>query len=276
MKAFAGDIGYHLTVHQAVPNRPWVLFLHGFMGRSDDFDPLLHAISGMCNPVTIDLAGHGKSDAPRDPKRYRIEQQAADLISVVARLQMDPLIMYGYSMGGRIALSAVLERPDLFRGLILESSSAGIADVGDREARRATDRERAGQIRTSFSDFLEAWVDMPLFGNPSLAEREATLQSLGHSNPDAMATIIEAASPGLAPCRLAECASLTCPVLLIAGENDETYTAIHAKLHETIPDSCRIVIPEAAHRVHLERPNALIEPLSSYLSRFDPINPSKP
>lgn len=307
MKAFAGEIYYHVRIHQAFPNLPWVLFLHGFMGRSEDFEPLTDALCDVCNPLTLDLAGHGLSDSlprleypdylnhpdhpdypdhpvsprlsehsdhPKPPESYSIGHQARNLISVVERLQMDPLVLYGYSMGGRIALEAAIQRPELFRGLILESSSAGLSGNAEREKRRTIDRKRAEEIRRSFPTFLQSWVELPLFGPMTPSERETMIHHLGQSNPEAMADIIEAASPGLAPSRMIECASLHLPVLLITGEQDEKYRAIHSKLHETFPISERVVIPGAGHRVHRQQPKALIEPISSYLSEIN-INPKR-
>ena len=128
MKLFCNDAVYYADIHQRHRNKPNLLLLHGFMGSSEGMAPLAQLLKPICNPCTIDLAGHGRSVIPADPERFKAKSQVRDLQLILDRLQLENLWLYGYSMGGRLAQCLFLDSPDQFSGMILESTQCGIAD----------------------------------------------------------------------------------------------------------------------------------------------------
>jgi pimeloyl-ACP methyl ester carboxylesterase len=66
--------------------------------------------------VTVDLRGHGDSDATFDA--YDDLAAASDVITLVERLG-GPAVVVGNSMGAGAAVCAAAERPDLITGLVL-------------------------------------------------------------------------------------------------------------------------------------------------------------
>ena len=101
----------------------------------------------------------------------------------------------GYSMGGRLALALALRIPQRVRRLVLVSASPGLADDGERAARRAADEALADRIEAiGVEAFAREWAAQPLFaGQPpevaaaahadrlrrSAAEHAAQLRGLG-------------------------------------------------------------------------------------------------
>ena len=106
-----------------------------------------------CNPITIDLLGHGKSEGAELHYRFSLNEQIADLIKLVQEQIFSPVFLYGYSMGARLALSLAIEKPNLLQGLILESGTFGIEVEAERQARQALDGARADQIIGNFDIF---------------------------------------------------------------------------------------------------------------------------
>jgi pimeloyl-ACP methyl ester carboxylesterase len=53
--------------------------------------------------IAIDLKGFGRSDKPVD-RRYRIEEHAALVRAVIAKLGLRDVTLVGYSFGGAVAL----------------------------------------------------------------------------------------------------------------------------------------------------------------------------
>src|SRR5690242_13373731 len=80
-----------------------LLLLHGFTGSSATWAPHVAAWQGRFATIAVDLLGHGQSDAPADPGRYRMEHTVADLAGLLDRLSVERAHVLGYSMGGRVA-----------------------------------------------------------------------------------------------------------------------------------------------------------------------------
>ena len=75
-----------------------------------------------------------------------------------------PAIWVGYSLGGRQALHLAVHRPEVVRGLVLISTTAGIEDDTERLRRREDDDRLAERIETIGLDaFLDEWLAGPLF-----------------------------------------------------------------------------------------------------------------
>lgn len=263
-------ISYHFEVHQEDERLPYVIFLHGFMGSSQNFSDLMQPLSSFCNPVTIDLLGHGKSEGAELHYRFSNNEQVADLTKLISEQLRIPIYLYGYSMGGRMALQLVLHRPDLYRGLILESSTFGIENDSERQARQSLDARRADQIMGNFSGFLKDWRNKPLFQNGSTSpETEQQLYELQKKqNPLWIANALLGFGTGTMPDVKSRLKEIKIPVQLIAGQADSKFVQIAQLMNKKIPN-CRLkLVKNAGHRVHLDQPARIVETLKNYLNEI--------
>ena len=81
-------------------------------------------------------------------------------------------ILIGYSMGGRLALHALLEGGPWDAAVII-SANPGIRDPNEAAARRTADTVWATQALTlPWHDFLEKWNTQPLLGGAMRDSRE--------------------------------------------------------------------------------------------------------
>jgi 2-succinyl-6-hydroxy-2,4-cyclohexadiene-1-carboxylate synthase len=60
---------------------------------------------------------------------------------------------------------------------------------------------------------------------------------------------------------------ITIPTLIVVGERDSKFTEIGKRLNDQIGGSEFIVIANAGHAVHLDRPEAFISALEDFLAR---------
>jgi 2-succinyl-6-hydroxy-2,4-cyclohexadiene-1-carboxylate synthase len=250
---------------------PTVVFLHGFLGSGDVFLPLLkHTTIGM-HPILIDLPGHGSTKYPNDPKRYQLPQQLHDLHSVIESCTNSPHFLYGYSMGGRLALRYALLFQGGLKGLILESTSHGIQGLGVARERVGQDAQRSAEILANFPLFLKSWNAHPMFvgGKPGPSNLEAynTIQS--QQDPIGVANSLIGFSAGLMPDVRVRLKHLQLPVLLLAGGYDPVYVRSAATMESLIPFSEKVVILTAAHRVHLDAPHLVADHLSTFISTYN-------
>lgn len=87
------------------PANPKVLVcVHGLSRQGRDFDTLAQAMSGEYRVVCPDVVGRGQSDWLADPSGYQIPAYAADMVTLLARLNADTVHWVGTSMGGLIGL----------------------------------------------------------------------------------------------------------------------------------------------------------------------------
>lgn len=269
MKLYCQNIPWYVSIHQNQQELPWLLILHGFMGSGEVFQPLIGPLSKFCNPVTIDLLGHGRSGGSTDPARYQAERQIEDLDSILDRLQLRPLILHGYSMGGRLALQYAIRCPERFDLLILESTHAGISDPETREERRALDEKRAHAIQKNFDEFLAAWQRMPLFFETHPPSKHPTLYEkvMRNQNPDFLAASLRGFGSGIMPSVFKKLKNLKKPVCLLAGKEDQKYRSKMDSLHQKLPDSELNILSGAGHRVHMDQPEKFIHQIKMFTTK---------
>lgn len=270
MKLISNGLEYYAQIAQNKPNLPYVLMLHGFLGSGRVFQPLISGLTDFSNPVTLDLAGHGRSTGTDRPARYKTEKQLSDLKSIILRFQFSPLILYGYSMGGRLALQFAIQYPQFVSGLILESSTFGISGDSERRNRAVTDQKRAEAIEQNFSDFLNQWQKLSLFGNESGTGDHKTLYQkvMRTQEPAYLAACLRGFGSGVMPPVFDKLGTLNMPALLITGEMDEKFVSIHEQIAGELPDAKSRVISKAAHRVHQDQPELLLKEIEQFIKEL--------
>ncbi len=266
-----GDVQYALYRLDAEDSSlPTLAMLHGFLGSAEVFRPLLPALREICNPLLIDLAGHGHTKFPNDPKRYHGPRQTADLAALLKKECTEPPFLYGYSMGGRLALRYALHAPDQIRGLILESTSPGIDGLNLLRERLGKDQQRASEILADFGAFLKIWNRQPMFngGSPTSEDLERYMDIQQNQDPVGVANSLLGFSPALVPSVSRQLQRLTMPVALIAGGYDATYAAYARSMEKAIPNAEAHIIPTAAHRIHLDAPREVGDIVTKFILTF--------
>ena len=250
---------------------PALVLLHGFTGSAQSWAPHIPALSAGHTTIAVDMLGHGGSDAPADADRYRIEHAASDILVVLDRLGVGRAVVLGYSMGGRVALYLGTVAPDRAAALVVESGSPGIADPAARRARAAQDAALAEVIeRDGVAAFVDRWERLPLFatqaGLPHEARTRLRAQRLRHPA-HGLANSLRGLGQGSQPSLWERLPRLATPTLVVAGALDTTYAARAREMCRLIPDAQLVVVPDAGHTVHLERPDAFQRGVLEFLAR---------
>lgn len=253
------DVGDDLRLHAAVSGsgKPVVL-LHGFTGSTATWEPLRAVLEEAHKVVAVDFPGHGLSTAPTDPRRYALDRFADDLDSVLTQLSIKRVGLLGYSMGGRAALRFALTHADRVMTLILESTSPGITDPARRAERVESDTELANSIeRDGIESFVERWEAIPLWHTQASLDDDvrAKLRSQRLRNQTiGLANSLRGAGAGADHPVLEQLSDIHAPVLLIAGALDATYVEHARTMEKSLPNCRTVIVPDAGHAVHLERP----------------------
>lgn len=82
--------------------------------------------------IALDNRGHGASDKPHDPARYRSPEMAEDVRRLMDHLGIARADVMGYSMGARISAFLALNHPGRVRSFVSGGLGLGLVDgVGD-------------------------------------------------------------------------------------------------------------------------------------------------
>ncbi|SPA00482.1 D-(-)-3-hydroxybutyrate oligomer hydrolase [Cupriavidus taiwanensis] len=116
------------------PANPRVLVCaHGLTRTGRDFDGVARALCGDYRVVCPDVVGRGRSEWLADANGYVVPQYVSDMVTLIARLNVEKVDWFGTSMGGLIGMGLAGLRKSPVRRLLLN-------DVGPRIAPSAVER----------------------------------------------------------------------------------------------------------------------------------------
>jgi 2-succinyl-6-hydroxy-2,4-cyclohexadiene-1-carboxylate synthase len=252
--------------------QPVILFLHGFMGNSHEFDEAIQLLKHNFYCLKVDLPGHGNTKVLGSEDSYTMANTAQGLIELLDNLQIHQCFLVGYSMGGRLALYLTLYFPHRFPKVILESASPGLATAAERQERMKRDGQIARKLERSlekndFIAFLRNWYQQPIFGNiKNHPHFQHLLKIRIQNNPIELAKSLRLMGTGCQPSLWEKLKDNSSDLLLIVGKNDEKFIEINQKMAE-ICQHCHLkIVSHASHNIHFEKPKDFVENIKLFLN----------
>jgi 2-succinyl-6-hydroxy-2,4-cyclohexadiene-1-carboxylate synthase len=223
------------------------LLLHGFTGAPDSCR-VLDAPEGSLSPT---LGGH--LDIPATGGFW-------DEVERLAALAGERTGLFGYSLGGRLALGILARYPRRFRHAVIVSAQAGLETEAERAERRSADARFVELLRTrGLEAFVDAWQALPLWASQGslaaevkLAQRQLRLRHRAEGLAQSLVHHGLGEMPNLRPFL----ASVTTRVDLVVGERDVKFVKLGRELQPLLGDAKLTVLPGAGHNLLLERPHA--------------------
>ena len=266
MKVEIEGVNYHIEILNENKEQTLV-FLHGFTGSSSSWHNIAHHFPDY-KIILIDLIGHGLSESPQNPERYKMELQIRDLEGLLSQMNLQNFALAGYSMGGRVALAFACTYPEKLSALLLESASPGLKSGQQRSVRRECDEELAERIVSEgMVSFVDKWEKIPLFKTQeTLPEqaKSAIRQERLAQNPTGLANSLIGMGTGAQESYWEAIRQLDLPVLLLTGNSDEKFTAIAEEMVLLMPDAVHKEI-SAGHALHVENPAEFATIVGEYL-----------
>ncbi len=235
-----------------------IVFLHGFTGSSRDFK-LPDVISSNYRCLIPDLPGHGRTQI-LDEAYFTTSGQVTLLKQWLNSLGLTKFHLFGYSMGGRLALQFAVENYSQLQSLILVSTTAGIKDETARIARtEADDRIIQKLLSSNPKDFLTDWLTQPLFQGIADRGEDFMAQEVARRVPlqlSGLACSLKYFGSGIMPAVWHQLFKIKTPTLVIAGSKDEKYKTLASELVTSIPNSTVEILP-TSHAPLIESPDLL-------------------
>jgi 3-oxoadipate enol-lactonase len=262
------DDGIELAVDVA-GNGPGLLLVHGFGGAKEDFVDHLPLLAEDHTVVVFDHRGHGESDAPADPAAYSFDQLVTDTIAVADATGLEQFRLLGHSMGGMVARRVALQHRDRVEALILMDTAPGPVPSFDAELMETAATIARTQGKAALKEVLDlaAPLNTPAYERV-LLERPG-YQAFQDQKWDALSEVMWAALV-VAIARqnddLPELAAITCPVLVVVGEQDDPFLDPSRAMAESIPGARLVVVPDAGHSPQFENPEAWVAAIQEFLA----------
>lgn len=224
-----------------------LLFLHG-SDAFGDWLPFMDGLARRFDTIVPDHPGFGRSDVP--PWLDRIDDAVHAYAVLLESLDLHDVVIAGHGLGGWIACELALRDPARFRALVLVDA-AGLP------------------LRT---DGIDAFMCSPdEFRRACYVDErrapELDADALAFRAKDALMTARLAWQPRFYDPQLAKWLHrLRVPTLVVWGERDAIFPADQAGVFaHTIPDARAVLIPDAGHLPHIERPAAFLAAVDAFL-----------
>lgn len=124
----------HYKYYEAnVETNQVLVLLHGFLSDSRTYYNHIDKYTDICHVITIDLPGHGEDQSSMD-ETWNFDYITTLLDRILDKYKDKSITLFGYSMGGRVALYYAINGHIPISNLILESTSPGIKEEADRKS----------------------------------------------------------------------------------------------------------------------------------------------
>jgi len=222
--------GVEIAYREAGEGSP-ILLIHGFASNIDvnwgDTGWISTLVKAGHRVIAFDNRGHGASGKLYETGAYAAPEMAEDASRLLDHLGIADANVMGYSMGARIAAFLAIAHPGKVRRLVLAGLAANMIDgVPGGEA---------------IAQALEAPSLAEVTGAEPRAFRRFAEQT--KSDLKALAACMRSSRQKIDRAALAR---ITCPVLVVAGEQDDTAGEV-APLVEALPDARGLVLPRRNH-----------------------------
>ncbi len=238
-----------------------LVFLHAFPMNRRMWEPQVKALAARYRVVTVDLRGHGESDAPL--WRYSLDQYADDVRALMDLLGIRQAVLIGLSMGGYLIFAFHRRYPERLKALVFADTRAE-ADKPEQIAWRfqLAQRAHANSAAVVADEMLPKLIAPSSQTRPELVDRARSMilstRVTGIAG-DLMAIAERPDSTG-------QLRTIHCPTLVLVGELDGLTTPEdNRRIAEGIPGARFELIPNAGHLSNLEQPEAFNNVLLGFL-----------
>ena len=246
---YADVNGLHLYYETYGSGAPLVL-LHGGMLTIDlNFASLIPTLAQTHTVIGVEMQGHGRT--ANIDREITYANLATDIVALLDYLGIERAAVLGHSMGGGVALELAVNHPDRVSAIVPISASVS-KDGMHPDLLDPSTFETSSIMPTAqdFADFKGAYERL----SPHPEQFDAFLMSLSGMDSDFAGWSDE------------QLAGISCPVLIVQGDNDFTTVPHAGVMLAKIPNSTLAVIPATTHMQVTRRDTILLPVLEQFFA----------
>ncbi|WP_417792584.1 2-succinyl-6-hydroxy-2,4-cyclohexadiene-1-carboxylate synthase [Stutzerimonas xanthomarina] len=244
----------HVSVNTlSVAERPLLVFLHGLLGSTDDWQPVLDCLPD-ADWLVIDLPGHGHSQTICCDDLQQCCEWVAQTIASRAGAKR-PVWLVGYSLGGRIAMTGAAcgwFSGFNLSGLLIEGGHFGLPTNQEREQRWIHDSRWAMRFaHEPIEQVLSDWYQQAVFSSLNHAQRQTLITKRSANLGQAVASMLLSTSLATQPYLLPALQQACLTTHYVCGERDKKFSQLATQSGLSFSQ-----VGQAGHNVHHEQPDA--------------------
>jgi len=236
--------------------------LHGFTGSPADFATLA---ATRLREETLNLFAPTLGGHFAQPASAGFEEEVERLAVIAPGATK----LFGYSLGGRLALGLIARYPGRFERAVVVSAHPGLRRESERARRRLNDQRWTRLLRErGTSAFVSAWEQQALWRTQRVlpkAVRAEKRRTRNLHDPEGLACSLESVGLGQMPDLRPRLARSRCMVDFLAGSEDPRFLSLAREMQRLLPRASLGVAAHAGHDLVLERPGFC----SAYLAQRD-------
>jgi len=252
-----------------------VVFLHPTPLDGEYWRPLIEELPGY-RAIVPDLRGHGASELGSlpvggftlvpDAPVLTMARLASDILALLNHIKIPAAVFAGCSVGGYVLLELWRQAPERVRGLAFVCSKPQPDAEANLSRRAATIvQARAGGSAALFDGMTQTLVGA--IARQRCPEIVAQLRARMTLSPEALMAV----QAGLAtrPNSLPTVATISVPLLAIAGSEDPAAAAAEMEAFSAAPGGCTFHrLADAGHFAAYEQPRKVVALLGEWLRQF--------
>jgi len=244
-------------------NAPVIIFIHGFPLNKFMWIKQIETLTDEYRVIAYDIRGHGNSDAGDD--NFAIDLFVNDLIVLMDALKIKKTMLCGLSMGGYIALKAIVSHPERFSSMILSDTTC-MADTPEGKEKRVNAIENI--TKNGVEKYAQESLEK-LFATESFTTKREEIafvrQMIVETSKQSLYNTLHALADRKETC--GQLQDIKVPVLIMVGKEDVITPLEAAKfMHEKIRDSILYIIGHAGHLSNMENPGEYNDKLRKFIS----------
>jgi len=271
-----GKIWYQRWFNQKTKDKTPVLFMHGGPGFESGAMVNLNPIAAIRPCIFYDQSGCGKSIIPKNTRvEWSFEHYERELETIIDKLGINKIILFGYSWGAALAVQYALQHPERVEKLVLASpyistphllenytllaQSKNMYDIIKKHEEEGT--IESAEYQEAYAIFFKSFIfrgDVSVFKN--LTFNKEISEIMWGKNEFSVTGNLK--NLNLIPL-LHE---LKLPVLLTSGKFDTMTPSYMVLLHTQIHNSKLVIFEHSAHMPHIEEFTAYCQEVEKFLS----------
>lgn len=254
-----------------------IVLLHDIPASAVAWEQVLPKLAGLHRAVyAIDMLGYGLSDHPW-PADTSVWGHADVLSLLLKRLNLTNVILVGHGLGGGVAqiLATRLYSSQVKALVLIDTLSYLYAfapnwPLPDMEKRQDFDAPKQTDLEDLLRDLRET-LPHAVYNRKKFAE---VLDEYIHPwnselGKEVLFQHIRLLIPNYVNSVSSDLAVMHKPVLIVWGEQDEQVPLTYAhRLQREIPDSQLVILPQAAHFVPFDAPEALSDAIRTFIEHL--------
>lgn len=220
-----------------------VLLLHGWGASFDTYRSVINTLKNRCRVVAVNFPGCANSDTMPTP--WTVDDYCDFVLKFMKAVNLENPILFGHSHGGRVVMKLVAT------GLVNPPKIVLIDSAGLIPQKTFKQKVRAKSFK-----FIKTVLTLPIIKSFSAGLLNKARNHFGSADYNAAPPVLRQTLVSLVNTDLRDILpNITCPTLLIWGENDTATPLSDAKIIESLIKDCGLcVLKDCGHFSFCERP----------------------